>query len=397
MIRIQKKQNRYASPARILAGLLLSLLILTACDLKDTALFGGGKPEQQIAAFKRLDPTLEYATGGYGFDTEDNLVLIGKEETTRWLRTEKRFERFGGALPTVDSGRIQPDHKGTLYLSTNSGTFFTLAKDSQNWVPFKPELPAFSPESGRRLSNSPISLYLGKAGRQVVVAQYLDETGDGYVLYERADDLSPFRERYAFSKGAEPIQFIRDLQRDLHLLSDGSILIQGNGGYYALTANASEPSRLLDCTTLVGSYCAPEFTVISRPESPNAYLVNAGFGPLRVFRMPASSTYPVIPEEVQTMPGAITKVNQARFEIDSQGRLWGSISESDALTVDYPPYLLDVTTLRRLEGDTWKDVKSFQTPSFTWAMSEHKTLYSFGRQMISGGFYTGWGIYSLSF
>ena len=97
------------------------------------------------------------------------------------------------------------------------------------------------------------------------------------------------------------------------------------------------------------------------------------------------------------MPGAITKVNQARFEIDSQGRLWGSISRSDALTVDYPPYLLDVTTLSRLEGDAWKEITRFQTPSFTWAMSEHNTLYSFGRQMISGGLYTGWGIYSLPF
>jgi hypothetical protein len=93
----------------------------------------------------------------------------------------------------------------------------------------------------------------------------------------------------------------------------------------------------------------------------------------------------------------MTQARQSRFQLDRQGRLWGALDSEDALTVDYPPYLLDVTTLRRLDGTSWKEIVRFQTPSFEWVLSEHNTLYSFGRQLVSGGFWKGWGVYHLNF
>ncbi|MGV3526609.1 MAG: hypothetical protein ACO1RX_20495 [Candidatus Sericytochromatia bacterium] len=369
-------------------------MALTACGPEG---LGSGTPAGQAPAFQRLDPSLDYPAGGHGFDADDNLLLIGKEETIRWLRSEKRFARYGGPLPNVENGTIQRDGAGNLYLSANGTLFFTLPKGGTAWEPLTLSLPEFAPESGRSYRNGPVGLHIGQDGRQVVLAEYLDNQGSGYVIYERSAGEAAFRQRFEFAKDSAPLKFIGDIQRAIQLRADGTLYLHAGNTHFVLPPGAVEPTPLLDCSTLVGSYCNGEYALVSHPASNTAYVVNAGFGPLKVFRLPAATAYPVTPQEVQAFPGAMTEVGQSRFQLDSQGRLWGALDVADALTVDYPPYLLDVTTLRRLEGDKWKDITRFQTPGFEWVISEHNTLYSFGRQLVSGGFWKGWGVYSLSF
>jgi hypothetical protein len=379
-----------------LYGLALwAFTTLTACgpELAGTGLDSTGK----VPSVQKLDPTLDYPAGGYGFDADDNLLLIGQAETLRWLRSEKRFVRYGGPLPQVDSGTIQRDGNGNLYLSANGSLFFTLPQGKDTWEPLTLTLPEFPPESGRSYRNGPLGLYIGQDGRQVVLAEYLGRQRDGYVIYERAAGETAFRQRYIFEKDSEPLKFIGDIQRSVQLRRDGTLHLRTGNGHFVFAPGAAEPSRLLDCRTVVGSYCNGEYAVITHPASNAAYLVNEAFGPLKVFRLPTEASYPVTPQEVQTFPGAMTQARQSRFQLDPQGRLWGSLDAENALTVDYPPYQLDVTTLRRLEGDNWKDIARFQTPSFEWVLSDHNTLYSFGRQLVSGGIWKGWGVYGLSF
>jgi hypothetical protein len=381
---------------RVCGLLLWGLLTATACGPEE--LLGSSSSKKgPVSSFQRLDPTLDYAAGGHGFDAEDNLLLIGQAETLRWLRKEKRFERYGGPLPNVDGGTLQRDGDGNLYLSANGSHFFVLRTGETAWTPLDITLPKPEPEKGRILRTGTLGLYIAQDGRQWVLSEYLENQDSGYVLYERAVGESTFRQRFEFAKNSEPLKFISDIQRAIQPRSDGTLYLQAGNAHFVLPPGATAPQPLLDCSTLVGSYCNGEYAVVSHPALQTAYLVNTGFGPLQVFRLPDKETYPIIPQQVQSFPGSMTQARQSRFQLDSQGRLWGSLNQKDALTVDYPPYLLDVTTLRRLEGDSWKEITQFQTPGFEWVLSEHNTLYSFGRQLVSGGFWKGWGVYGFSF
>ncbi len=391
---IPKQAEKMPTVLRAYGLILGSMVLVTACGPELT---GGLNSAGKVPSVQRLDATLDFPAGGHGFDADDNLLLIGKEETIRWLRSEKRFARYGGPLPKVDSGTIQRDGAGNLYLSANGSLFFTLPKGETTWAPLTLKLPEFTPESGRTYRNGPLGLYVGQDGRQVVLAEYMDPQSGGYVLYERAGGDTAFRQRYIFAKDSEPLKLIGDIQRAIQLRPDGTIYLKAGNAHFVFAPDATEPTPLVDCRTLVGSYCNGEYEVVSHPATDTAYLVNTAFGPIKVFRLPAQSTYPVTPQEVQTFPGAMTQARQSRFQLDRQGRLWGALDSEDALTVDYPPYLLDVTTLRRLDGASWKEIVRFQTPSFEWVLSEHNTLYSFGRQLVSGGFWKGWGVYHLNF
>ena len=97
------------------------------------------------------------------------------------------------------------------------------------------------------------------------------------------------------------------------------------------------------------------------------------------------------------VPTAFTVDNvRARYSVDSDGALYSAYNVEGALTVEYPPYVLDVTTLSKLSGSSFDEVLQFQTPGFSWILSEHDTLYSYGIQYV-GGTVQGWGVYSLSY
>lgn len=376
------------------ATLAFAGLAMTACG-PDGLLGGQAATGAGVRNLAPLDPTFQYAAAGHGFDADRRLLLIGNEETIRWNPDKKAFERFGGKLPGIVGDRIQRDDTGTLYLM-DGATAYSLVKGATQWTPVSLELPPFAADSGRLYRNGAKGLRVDRRGVQYVAAEYMGDAGgpSGYVVYRRAEATAPFTKLVEFEKNAAPYKFITDLRNDMQVRADGTLFLKTGGGYFTVAPGATELKPLLDCENTLGGICSG-LELFTHPESDVAYLANSAFGPMVAYRIPAIGTFPITPEKLTPYPGAIERARDSQFQVDAKGGLWGFLTVPKALSVNYPPYELDVTTLRKLEGTTWEPRVSFATPSYTFVLGDDETIYSYGRQLASGGSWLGVAIYAL--
>lgn len=377
-------------------SLLTSLLLLT------TACGGSGysyDPENPVSLTPIMKEGFEYITGGHGFDGDDNLVLLGRMpgtpsdapgETLRWNRERKEFERFGGPLPVTDGFMVR-DGKGRLYLRSGF-KLFTWAKGDAAWA--EVALPPGFEDSGSQRRYVLEEVVGDRAGTLFARFTYHDSGGQtgtgaskGLALFRRAPgeaQLAPFLELPQDSQGFVPHDGQRLTGFAIHARGDGTLLVESVQALFAVPPGGRDLVRVFDCGAVVGKHCTGGGPVFTHPLSDDAYLPG--------YRIPRGTAFPVVPQAIDTVPMV---GRSTRFRVDADGTFWSYFTEEGAMTVDYPPYLLDVTTVRKLEGTTWEPVVALQTPGFSWTHSDHGAFYSFGRQLISGGIWTSWGVYAL--
>ncbi len=349
---------------------LFSLALVACTDDDPTA----------VRQFAPIDGRPEYTAGGYGFDSDDNLVLIGLRETVRLNRTRQRLEPFGGPVDT-DYGSVFPDLHGNLYLHAGFD-LFTLRGSAGAWT--RVGLPTLPPTT--------YTLRDVGVDRAGTLTARFETSGanpgeGGVAVFRRALDATSWTQVIQLPTSAQGLSTVPGIGpvtiTGLAVRGDGTVFITSQETLLAIAPGATELERVFDCTAVVGRYCSGGGPLYTNAAADDAYL---GW-----WKLPRSTSFPVVPTEVPPYGNVY-----ARSRVDAQGQLWVSQNEKDARSVDYPPYVLDVTTLVRLDGGAWKVIKTFDTPSFTWTQAEHDVLYAFGRQLIAGGIATPWGVYSLA-
>ncbi len=347
----------------------LFLLALAGCTDEDPA---------TVRQFAPIDGMPMYTAGGHGYDLDDNLVLIGQSETVRLNRDTERLEPFGGPV-LADYGTVFDDFHGSLYL--HSGTrLFTIRPDADTWTDV--ELPT-APATTYYLQDVGVD----RAGTISARFEYLGgAAGDsGVAVFRRELDAPSWTHVFQLEADAQGRSTVPGVGSvtifGLVVRGDGTVFVTTREALLAVAPGATALVRVFDCTG-AAAYCG-NTEVFTNAASDDAYLVG--------WKLPRSTSFPVVPEALPPYGNIYAKPR-----VDAKGRLWISQNVEEARVVDYPPYILDVTTLVRLDGGAWKVIKTFDTPGFTWVQAEHDVLYAFGRQLISGGIWTPWGVYSLA-
>jgi hypothetical protein len=220
-------------------------------------------------------------------------------------------------------------------------------------------------------------------GRLYLHSGHMPSTS-GFAVFRRAPgetSLTPVVQLPLDSKGYVLYGTERLSGPSIHARGDGTLFVAFFETLFALPPGGTELVKVFDCGAVVGKYCTTGGPVFTNPRSDESFIAG--------YRLPKGTAFPVVPEAL----GALGPRTEYRLGADGTG--WAYDTEEDALMVDYPPYLLDVTTVRRLKGTTWEPEVAIVTPSFTWVHSDHDAFYSFGRQLISGGIWTSWGVYSI--
>lgn len=358
---------------------LAVLLLLAGCPSSD---------DSNPPSFSPLDksqPNFLYAAGGAGFDADDNLVLVGQNETIRWKRSAKTFERFGGPLQ-IASGAVQRDAAGDLFIA-EAEELFVLRAGTDAWtkIPVPPDEP--SPIAGNTREWRSREYVFGKDGTIYATMEYIDGAGvSGIAIRKRGLDDTAWTTLVAYPQMSNGY-FTGSPRGTFALLAikvraDGTIFVETDKTPLVLAPGATELVELFDCSTVVGKYCDTA-NVFTNALSDKTYV--AGYA------LPSGTTFPVVPTAFTGLTNAPTS-----FSVAKDGTLYASYVEEDAVSVDYPPYVLDVTTMSKLSGSSLQEVAQFVTPSFSWIRSDHDTLYSYGIQYV-GGTVQGWGVYSLSY
>lgn len=374
-------------------SLLSAVLALAAMS----SLACGGDPEE-VRQFSELQKGFQYVAFSGGFDADDNLVLAGQQqwepnkpfETIRWNRKKKDFERFGGPVPGL-GGTLLRDGSGRLYLAT-AQWLVTLESSGSTWSAMNLP-PGQDQNSAVQRVYALKEMEVDRAGNLYGIFEYFGPTPPGtgpletgYALLKRAtgtSDWVPLFEAARDSKGLIQVGDKRTYPRETSVRGDGTVFLSTDDGLFVMPAGTSAFVLAFDCATVVGKYCAPALPVYTHPRSDEAFLPG--------YRLPKGNSFPTVPQEVEVL-GTTTQ-----YRVGADGSIWSYVDVKGARTVDYPPYVLDVTTVRKLDGNTWKVELTFDTPSFTLVHSDHDAFYSFGSQLIAGGNYTSWGVYQLEY
>lgn len=362
------------------------LLLTTAC--------GWGDPETP-RQFSELQKNFQYVAGGGGFDADDNLVLVGQStgssdspgETIRWNRNRSEFERFGGPLPVSD-GLFLRDGAGRLHLVSGSRVF-TFGPGESAWRELSMP-PGFGQPATERLYSLQQAA-VDRAGNFYGQFKTLGPTPpeggptpEGIAILKRAPGASgftPLFEAPSDRQGRVTVNGQLVYLRYMAVRGDGTVFLSADEALFALPPGGGAFVNAFDCRTVVGKYCTNPSPVFTNPRSDEALIPG--------YRIPRGTAFPVVPQELEALAPT------AGFRVGADGTLWSYVTEKDGRTVDYPPYILDVTSVRRLSGTKWELVVTFDTPSFSWLHSDHDAFYSYGRQLAAGGIWTSWGVYSL--
>lgn len=351
---------------------LSCLLAITACTDEDPT---------AVRQFAPIDGMAQYTAGGHGFDLDDNLVLIGPSETVRLNRDTERLEPFGGPV-TADYGTVFHDFHGSLYLHAGFDLHM-LRAGADAWT--KVELPTAPP-----IAYVLRDVGVDRAGTISARFEYIGSNpGDaGVAVFRRELDAPSWTQVLQIAADAQDVSNVPGIGpvtiTGMTVRGDGTVFITSAQTLLAIAPGTMELQRVFDCTAVVDRYCTGGGPIYTNAAADDAYF-GAGW------KLPRATSFPVVPEELPPYGNIYAKPR-----VDAKGRLWIAQNVEDARTVDYPPYVLDVTTLVRLDGGAWKVIKTFDTPSFTWVQAEHDVLYAFGRQLIAGGIWTPWGVYSLA-
>jgi hypothetical protein len=333
-----------------------------------------------VRQFAPIAGMAQYTAGGHGFDAADDLVLIGPQETVRLDRDSQRLEPFGGAV-AADFGAVFHDLHGNLYLHAGTA-LFTLRGTAGTWTPV--ELP----------TAPPLAYVLRDVGvdRSGTISARFEYTGSnpgesGIAVCRRGLAAPSWTQVFQVAKDARGTSMVPGVGpatiTGMAVRGDGTVFITSVEALLAIAPGTTELVRVFDCTAVVDRYCTGGGPLYTHAASDDAYLGG--------WKLPRSTSFPVVPDEVPPYGDVY-----AQRRVDAKGRLWIAQNVEGARVVDYPPYLLDVTTLVRLDAGAWKTIKTFDTPGFTWTQAEHDVLYAFGRQLIAGGIWTPWGVYSLA-
>ncbi len=369
----------------LLVGSLMALA-LAACGPDDA---------DSLRSFTPVAGRFEYTAGGYGFDAMDNLLLVGPMESVRWNARAQAAERFGGPLD-ANSGRILRDGAGNLILHGGANALAMLSLESgSTWtnveLPDRYNVDAADPRVYSTFIATNVEI--DRAGTVFALGDSIQAHADGtstaarvLLRRSRGNPTPEIVGEYAASAGQmTSIPGVGNVViTGMSVRGDGTVFLTGTT-LVAIPAGTTVAHRVFDCSVVVGRYCGAT-GVLTNPRSDIAYVD----GP---WRLPEGTSFPIVPEAVD--PGPAPQL-RPQFRVDEDGTLWAAQNVPEEVTVDYPPYLLDVTHLRRLDGTSWSDVSRFVTPSFTWVQNDHGRLYSFGRQLAAGGIWVPWGVYELA-
>lgn len=378
------------NPRTLLSSSLLALATVSS--------FACGGDPNEVRQFSQLRTGFQYIAFSGGFDADDNLVLVGQElwepnkpfETIRWNRKKKDFERFGGPVPG-SGGQLLRDGSGRLYLATVLG-LHTLESSGATWSALNLP-PGRDQNSAVQRVYSLTEMEVDRAGNLYGVFEYFGPTPPGtgpletgYALLKRAtgtSDWVPLFEARRDSKGLIQVGDKRTYPRETSVRGDGTVFLSTDDGLFVMPTGTSTFVPAFDCASVVGKYCTPALPVFTNPRSDEAFLAG--------YRLPKGNSFPMVPQEVEVLGPT------AKYRVAADGSIWSYVDVKGARTVDYPPYVLDVTTVRKLDGSKWNVELTFDTPSFTLVHSDHDAFYSFGNQLIAGGNYTSWGVYGLEY